>query len=141
MYFKICSKCNKKKLLTSFYCRKSGPRSGSFYDKCKDCMKLRGRNYYFLNQTRQLKLANLRRNKYRALMRIYINKIKDVPCQDCGLKYPPFVMDFDHRNRSTKDIDVGRMINGGWSKIKVDSEIKKCDIVYSNCHRIRTYSD
>ena len=32
------------------------------------------------------------------------------------------------------------MLIGGWSREKVDEEIKKCDIVCSNCHRIRTYS-
>lgn len=73
-------------------------------------------------------------------MRNYINKVKNVSCMDCGIKYPPYVMDFDHRDKKSKDIDVGRMINGGWSKEKVDKEIEKCDIVCSNCHRIRTYS-
>lgn len=72
-------------------------------------------------------------------MRVYINKIKDVPCSDCKQKYPPYVMDFDHRDRKFKEIDVGRMINGGWSKKNVDREIRKCEIVCANCHRIRTY--
>lgn len=120
--------------------RKKGPRAGHLYEKCKDCMKLRGRFYYHLNREKQLKLAVLRRNKYKSFMRAYINKIKNVPCMDCGKKYPPYVMDFDHRNRKNKYIDVGRMIGGGWSKDKVDKEILKCDIVCSNCHRIRTYS-
>ena len=102
-------------------------------------MKQRGRFYYHLNHERQLKLAISRRNKYKSLMRCYINKIKDVPCMDCGKKYPPYVMDFDHRNKVNKEFTVGRMINGGWSKEKVDKEISKCDIVCSNCHRIRTY--
>jgi hypothetical protein len=104
-------------------------------------MKLRGRSYYNLNHDRQLKLAILRRNKYRSVMRTYINKIKDVPCLDCKKRYQSCVMDFDHRDRKTKEIDIGRMINGGWSKEKVDIEIKKCDIVCANCHRIRTYKN
>ncbi len=139
MNLKICSKCGKRIALKNFYLRKSGLRSGSYYEKCKDCMKSRGRLYYHQNRKRQLKLAILRRNKYRDIMRVYINKIKDVPCMDCGNKFPPCAMDFDHRVKKDKEIDVGRMINGGWSKEKVDKEVKKCDIVCSNCHRIRTY--
>lgn len=103
-------------------------------------MKIRGRNYYHQNRERQLKLAILRRNKYKSLMRIYINKIKDKPCMDCGKKYAPYVIDFDHRDGKKKEIDIGRMIGGGWSRKKVNKEIKKCDIVCSNCHRIRTYN-
>ena len=72
-------------------------------------------------------------------MRGYINRIKDRPCMDCGVKYPPYVMDFDHRAKQNKEINIGRMIGGGWSKGKVDKEISKCDLVCSNCHRIRTY--
>jgi hypothetical protein len=104
-------------------------------------MKSRGKSYYHLNRKRQLKLAILRRNKYRSLMRVYINKIKNIPCMDCSQSYPSYVMDFDHRIKKDKEVDVGRMINGGWSKEKVDKEIKKCDIVCANCHRIRTYQN
>ncbi|MEK7550160.1 MAG: hypothetical protein AAB535_00020 [Patescibacteria group bacterium] len=102
-------------------------------------MKIRGRFYYHANRQRQLKLAILRRNKYKLLMRVYINKIKNKQCMDCGKKYPPYVMDFDHRIAKNKYIDIGRMIGGGWSKEKVDNEIEKCDLICSNCHRVRTH--
>ena len=136
----MCSKCHRKISIGNFYLRRSGPRSGKFYEKCKECMKIRGRFYYKSNRKRQLFLANKRRNKYRDLMRVYINGVKNISCMDCGIKFPPFVMDFDHRDKGDKEVEVGRMINGGWSKEKVDKEIRKCDIVCSNCHRVRTYS-
>jgi hypothetical protein len=140
MNLKICSKCNKRKLLKSFYFRKKGLRRGKYYEKCKDCMKTRGRLYYHLNQKRQLKLAILRRNKAKNKMRAYLAKIKDRPCADCGKRYPTYVMDFDHRDGTKKEHDIATMIVGGWAKEKIEEEIKKCDIVCSNCHRIRTYS-
>ena len=36
--------------------------------------------------------------------RIYaiILEYKDAPCKDCGIKYPPYVMDFDHLVPKTK---------------------------------------
>lgn len=68
--------------------------------------------------------------------RAIIAKIKDVPCMDCGIKYPPYVMDFDHRNPYDKKMNISRV--GQWGIKTLLEEVKKCDIVCSNCHRIRT---
>lgn len=61
---------------------------------------------------------------------------------DCKIQYPPYVMDFDHRNFLEKEFTISNMFNGGClkSKYKIFEEIKKCDIVCLNCHRIRTYN-
>ena len=116
-------------------------RSGEYYEKCKDCMKLRGRNYYHSNHKRQLGLALIRRAKYRKAMKTFLIKIKSKPCSDCGKIYPYFVMDFDHRKDQLKEKEIAHMVAGGWSKKKIEDEIKKCDLVCANCHRIRTYSN
>ncbi len=71
-------------------------------------------------------------------MKEYLRMVKDVPCLDCGKKYPYYVMDMDHREPDKKEYNISRMINcGSWKKFK--EEIDKCDIVCSNCHRERTY--
>lgn len=71
-------------------------------------------------------------------MREYIEKVKSVPCLDCGVEYPSYVMDFDHRPGVKKLSNVGRMMTcGSWTKLL--AEIDKCDIVCSNCHRERTF--
>jgi hypothetical protein len=82
----------------------------------------------------------LERNKKRkAEMRDDLNKVIDVPCMDCGVKYPPYVMDLDHRNPQDKVDVIARLItNGSWEKFL--AEIDKCDIVCSNCHRERTHN-
>lgn len=139
MDLKICSKCDKKKILTEFYSRKNGSRKGKYYEKCKDCMKERGRNYYHKNHERQLRLALIRRANYRKVLRDFLDSIKNQPCMDCKNNYPPYVMDFDHRNSEDKDKEVARMVAGGWSKNNIMKEVKKCDLVCANCHRIRTY--
>jgi len=46
-------------------------------------------------------------------------------------------MDFDHV-RGQKQANVMELIKS-LSKKKIDLEIAKCEIVCSNCHRIRTY--
>ena len=136
---KICPKCHKQRRLTSFYYRKRGPRAGEYYEKCKECMKLRGRSYYHLNRDRQLRLALIRRAQYRSSTKAYLVKVKNKPCSDCGRKFPHYVMDFDHRDARTKHRDIARMVAGGWAMWKIEREIEKCDLVCANCHRIRTY--
>ena len=62
---------------------------------------------------------------------------KNRPCQDCGQRYPPYVMDFDHRYG--KKFLIGRQVWSTTSVARVKEEIAKCDIVCANCHRERTY--
>jgi hypothetical protein len=63
--------------------------------------------------------------------------LKDVPCADCGRRYPPFVMDFDHRNGEDKTGNISAMAPR-WSWSKIAAEVAKCDVVCANCHRMRT---
>jgi len=59
------------------------------------------------------------------------------PCADCGQIYPACVMDFDHRPGEEKLFRVAGMVTR--RRELVEAEIEKCDIVCSNCHRIRTH--
>lgn len=60
------------------------------------------------------------------------------PCADCGLFYHPACMDLDHvpeRGQKlgvVKDFAKRRDVEGLWL------ELAKCDVVCSNCHRLRT---
>lgn len=68
--------------------------------------------------------------------RAIVDAFKSAPCMDCGKTYPPCVMDFDHV-RGNKIGNIATMIRQ--SIDVVIEEIEKCDIVCSNCHRIRTH--
>lgn len=63
---------------------------------------------------------------------------KDRPCADCGMKYHWFAMDYDHiPERGVKLFNVSQ---GNCRNIDlIAAEIAKCDVVCSNCHRVRTY--
>ena len=61
---------------------------------------------------------------------------KNKPCADCHQIYDPCVMDFDHRDPSKKRKAVGQMATA--SRKTLLAEIEKCDLVCSNCHRMRT---
>ena len=68
----------------------------------------------------------------------YIKEIKERnPCMDCKVAYPYYMMDFDHV-RGRKQANVAELI-GTLSKKRIDEEIAKCEVVCSNCHRIRTH--
>ena len=54
---------------------------------------------------------------------------------DCKGSFPPECMDFDHV-RGEKNFTIGRGYKMSIPKVK--KEIDKCDVVCSNCHRIRT---
>lgn len=57
---------------------------------------------------------------------------------DCGQRHPPCVMDFDHvRGEKVAGISTTKMM--GVSVAVLEEEIAKCDVVCSNCHRIRTF--
>jgi hypothetical protein len=66
-----------------------------------------------------------------------LDELRDVPCPDCGRRFPPCVMQFDHRDPATKQYEVTRIITRARSVIL--AEIAKCDIVCTNCHRDRTH--
>jgi hypothetical protein len=65
-----------------------------------------------------------------------LDEQKAGPCHDCGGKFPPCVMDFDHV-RGVKHRSVSLMRLNAFAAIL--AEIAKCDLVCANCHRIRTY--
>lgn len=76
--------------------------------------------------------------KQKAYLAKYIQDLKEkTPCMDCKANYPYYVMDFDHV-RGRKHKNVAELIPT-LSKKKIDEEIAKCEIVCSNCHRIRTH--
>ncbi len=137
---KICGKCKRNLPLFEFYQRKSGERATKYYEKCKECMKLRGRQYYHLNRDQQLPLAIARRQRSYAIKRKFIDEIKSQPCADCGKRFASCAMDFDHRDGQEKLANIAHMGVRNWSLEKIKSEIKKCDIVCANCHRVRTYN-
>jgi hypothetical protein len=91
---------------------------------CSNCHRLR-------THSRRTPTQGSQKQKFNDRLR----SLKSQPCSDCGLSYPPVVMDFDHV-RGVKECDVGQMGGRAWRLVV--EEIQKCDLVCSNCHRQRT---
>jgi hypothetical protein len=61
------------------------------------------------------------------------------PCMDCGQLYHYCVMDFDHRDRNTKVVSIAYLMRNTNNMALIEEEMAKCDLVCSNCHRLRTF--
>ncbi len=79
------------------------------------------------------------RNKKKiAEMRSYLNNVKSSPCTKCGQAYPPYVMDFHHIDPATKVKTIAALVSrASWNNLK--TEVNKCVLLCSNCHRIETH--
>ena len=60
-------------------------------------------------------------------------------CMDCGIAYPSWVMQFDHRPGSRKTYNVGWLASSCSAITTIDREVAKCDLVCANCHAGRTH--
>lgn len=113
---------------------------------CKDCrakyqvenrerMKEYRRKYNKRTKTKRSQDQATRRQ----IAKDYINTVKDIPCTDCGQKWPPVAMDFDHV-RGNKVKSIANFVSGAYKLDLIKEEIDKCEIVCACCHRIRTHA-
>lgn len=90
---------------------------------------------YYAKHKAEFDTRNLNKKK---AVRAFVNDLKSKPCSDCHRTYPPYVMDFDHRDPSLKIDRIGALTyRASWTLLL--AELPKCDLVCANCHRIRTY--
>lgn len=79
-------------------------------------------------------------DKFRPIRRRYtrdwIDALKNKPCMDCGRSFPAVCMDFDHNPGKIKSFEISTATDRTQEAILL--EIAKCDLVCSNCHRLRT---
>jgi hypothetical protein len=131
MSMKTCAKCKTEKQETEF-CKRTKSKDG-LHSMCRECSRKAVRNSYRKNARYYIQKKQERRKE----MRRFIEKMKDKPCQDCGKKYPHYVMDFDHLK--DKDFCISAKLHSK-GIIQIANEIKKCEVVCANCHRVRTHN-
>jgi len=113
---KVCGKCGEEKALSSFLPARTTPDGyGNVCDPCR--------------RKRLAKTARAKRKEVRKLK----DKLKSVPCGDCNVQYPPYIMQFHHIDPSKKHKDVSAI----HSIKELMREIEKCIILCANCHALR----
>src|ERR1700735_5065840 len=82
--------------------------------------------------------AKNRQQRLRCEIHKVIVAAKEVPCARCSHVYPSVCMDFDHLPGYEKTINIGSPKN--WTSVaRIRTEIAKCQVLCSNCHRIVTW--
>jgi hypothetical protein len=106
--------------------------------KNKSDQAANARRHYARN-SEQIKARAVAHNRVRKEQyRRDVDVLKKHPCTDCGIEYPPYVMQFDHV-RGKKLGNVATMV---WNLRPWDlilEEIAKCELVCANCHAERTH--
>ena len=80
----------------------------------------------------------LKTQRWRQKRILFIQELKNKPCTDCKQVYPYYVMDFDHV-RGEKLFGISSSIQNPVSMARLLAELDKCELVCSNCHRVRTH--
>lgn len=149
---KVCVKCQ------------ASPRIGKTQAYCKICLadymkewrkknparvKALNRATYTKYHERRLEEASVYREGHaleirqsaatsRATKRRLIDELKaQSSCADCGGRFPPVAMDFDHV-RGVKKFNIAKIGGSQMSTETLLEEIAKCELVCANCHRVRT---
>jgi hypothetical protein len=107
--------------------------------RCLDCRRAAGRAHYRAN--RDYYLAKARRRTVRVVLetRVWlVAYLRSHPCVDCGHR-DIRVLEFDHRDGTTKQGDVSVLASEGFGLARVRAEVAKCDVRCAICHRIRTH--
>lgn len=130
-----CCTCKRRKPLTAFHRKGDG-----YHSSCKVCRTQYNRSYYQKHGDK-IRRSNRESDSKRVQhTRAIIDDLKHGPCKDCGRKFNPWQMDFDHRDEEQKEHDISHMIKP--MKLSLDrilEEIAKCDLVCACCHRQRTH--
>lgn len=128
-----CSWCGQEKEDDEFPWRNR--QTGTRHRNCKICQREKGRAHYRANHDAYIS-RNLARSRD---VSKEIRTLKESkPCVDCGCYFPYYVMDFDHRPGEKKSFMVSRAVQQRTIATAM-REIAKCDLVCSNCHRVRTH--
>lgn len=113
--------------------RPAGLRRG----RCSDCVAGVKRTWYESRRRLHREENRLARRRRYEVNSAIIAAAKDVPCTDCGKRFAPEQLDFDHVS-GQKSFNIGASRHQV-SESRLRAEIAKCEVVCAVCHRIRTH--
>jgi hypothetical protein len=106
-------------------------------ENCEVCRK--AHTEYVKSRRKPAKGKSVTRIKGR--IAIIEEKLRRGSCMDCGLEVTRdnyICFDFDHRDPAEKSFAVSQK-SRDVSEAVLNAEFAKCDLVCSNCHRLRTH--
>lgn len=88
------------------------------------------RKWYNENKTSEKKHVKRRKLEIRKWFELYKTGLK---CENCSESHPATI-DF-HHNQGKKEMAISYMVGNGYSIEQIKKELKKCQVLCSNCHR------
>lgn len=130
---KRCPRCKEIKPKFNF----SKRREGQCAAWCKVCMQHYNNRKYAEDPARRSRMRTTRQARYLRTREWFREYVLKQSCIDCG-EADVRVLDFDHRDESTKKFNISVMLTLKFSIKRIEEEIAKCDVRCANCHRKRT---
>ena len=132
---KTCSKCKLEKLKSEF--SKNLAKKDGLQSCCRECARSNSGNHYSNNKSQYLE----RNKKSRNEISNWLKDIKkDLKCERCSETHIA-CLDFHHLDPEGKEYAIGSMVHHGMTKKRILTEISKCIVLCSNCHRKLHYSE
>ena len=126
---KTCSCCKETKDLECFNRYK---KSKDGYDyRCKSCQ--RASNKKWTEQNWSAKIAQ--QGERRLSLKEQLSQYKESKGCLCCDESNPVCLELHHLDPSQKEINPADMASRGWSWERMLTEIEKCVVVCSNCHK------
>jgi hypothetical protein len=107
---------------------------GVRHKTCRNCMHEFNKTYFEGDaKERHLQQVRERKQEARDAAREYAYQyLLTHPCVSCG-ENDPRVLEFHHVGQ--KDMDVAKMVAGGYSIDHIKQELDRCQVLCANCHR------
>jgi hypothetical protein len=126
----LCNGCKQDLDDSEFYFRNKAKRIRN-YSRCKKCQSIYTTRYYYKNHEKSIQDIKDRREKMKTWFKEFK---KDLVCINCG-ESTPCCLDLHHMNSEEKDRGVSRLVADSCSIERIKSEIDKCIVLCSNCHK------
>ncbi len=125
---KYCAKCERELDVKEF--SKNKAKKDGLQSYCKGCKKEFDRQHYLKNKEYFLE----RNKKEREILKEwYVEYKKSLSCENCG-ETKWYLLQFHHKDEELKENTICAAILKCHSIKRILKEIKKCNILCSNCH-------
>ncbi len=124
---RVCSKCRRRKPAQQFGRHQRNGRQWWCKNCFRDYFQKRGQLH------RDQVAAGIKRRRREGYELVGQNR--EQGCRDCGGD-DPLILEFDHVG--VKRANVSDMVRAAVAPARVRAEIRECEVVCANCHRIRT---
>lgn len=120
-------------------CKKIAPHTvgAGYCKKCRNKMKKERYHTDPIFRAAEIKASSPRSKKMYQIKKAwkddYLSKHRCIDCGNTDIR----VLEFHHRDPRKKDFTISVCVN--IEKVKI--EVKKCDVLCSNCHNIKHYYD